>query len=108
MRSQENRKAKPTPLKEGEEAPVMALQTRTGRKGPARPAAAPRLLPEPGHAGLGRALGEGCAGQRELPAPREEQLLPNLPAQAVASKAFPLGRLPVPPLALPGVFFWGV
>lgn len=46
-------------------------------------------------------------GPRELPAPRTEQLLPNLPAQAVTSKAFPLRWLPVPPLVLPG-FFWGV
>lgn len=47
------------------------------------------------------------AGARELPAPREEQLLPNPPAQAVASKAFPLGRLRVPPLALPFYFLGG-
>lgn len=44
-------------------------------------------------------------GPRELPAPRAEQLLPNLPAQAVASKAFPLAPLPVPPPCLCLGFF---
>lgn len=116
MRSQENRKARPTPLKEGEEVPAAALQTRTSRKtcgdlpGRLQP---PRLPPAPGHAGLPgkgpqeRGVPGSGVGVRELPGPREERLLPNPPAQAAASKAFPLVPLPVPPLALPLCFFRG-
>ena len=84
-----------------------------GLWGPAQPAGAPRLPPAPGHAGLPgkgpRERGVPGSGARtqELPAPREEQLLPNPPAQAAASKAFPLSQLWVPPLALPLCFFLG-
>lgn len=73
----------------GEEAPAVASQSRerAGRDLPVA-AAAPRVLPEPEHAELGRALRAGSAGQRHLPARREELLLPNPPAQAGPSKLF--------------------
>lgn len=85
-----------------------------GLWGPAWPAAALQLPPVPGHAGLPgkspweRGVPGSGAGAQELPAPKEERLLPNPPAQPVASKAFPLGRLPVPPLPFPLCFCRGV
>lgn len=96
--------------KEGEEVPTAALQTRAGRKAcgdlPGR--LRPRGSLAPGHAGCAweGPAGAGCAGQRGrgAGAAREEPLLPNPPAQAVASKI--LSAWPVLPSALPLCFFF--